>query len=120
MPTPSAMSNRMNELATINYLFSSKNITHIGIRGALLTLFFVSLLIHCDSPEPINTSLFSVEIDVTDSLDLTRNRQGFEFLLYSQEMQNSPIDTLFIGETDSMGNIEGSISFVSLVLILYK
>ena len=59
----------------------------------------------------MNTSLFSVAIDVTDSLDLTRNRQGFEFLLYSQETQNSPIDTLFIAETDSMGTIEGSISF---------
>ena len=111
MPTPSAMSNRMNELATINYLFSSKNITHIGIRGALLTLFFVSLLIHCDSPEPINTSSFSVEIDVTDSLDQTRNLQGFEFLLYSQKTQNSSVDTLFIGKTDSMGRIMSTISF---------
>ena len=111
MPTPSAMSNRMNELATINYLFSSKNITHIGIRGAFLTLFFVSLLIHCDSPEPINTSLFSVEIDVTDSLDQTRNLQGFEFLLYSQKTQNSSVDTLFIGKTDSMGRIMSTISF---------
>ena len=61
MPTPSAMSNRMNELATINYLFSSKNINHIGIQGAFLTLFFVSLLTHCDSPETINTSLFHID-----------------------------------------------------------
>ena len=71
MPTPSAMSNRMNELVTMNNLFSAKSITHMGIRGAFLTLFFVSLLVQCDSPEPINTSLFSVEIDVTDSLDQT-------------------------------------------------
>lgn len=111
MPTPLAMRTHMNKLASKNYLSSVKSISHMGIFGAILTLFFVSFLAQCDRPEPMNTSLFSVAIDVTDSLDLTRNRQGFEFLLYSQEMQNSPIDTLFIGETDSMGNIEGSISF---------
>ena len=111
MRTLSAMSNRMNELTTINYLFSAKSITHMGIREAFLTLFFVFLLVQCDHPEPINTSLFSVEIDVTDSLDQTRNRQGFEFLLYSQKTQNISVDTLFIGETDSMGRIMSTISF---------
>ena len=83
----------------------------MGIRGAFFTLFFVSLLAQCDRPKSINTSLFSVVIDVMDSLDQNRNRQGFEFLLYSQKTQNSPVDTLFIGETDSMGRIMSTISF---------
>ena len=111
MPTPSAMRAQMNKLASKNYLLSAKSMSHLGIRGVFLTLFFVSFLTQCNRPEPMNTNLFSVAIDVTDSLDLTRNRQGFEFLLYSQETQNSPIDTLFIAETDSLGKIEGSISF---------
>lgn len=111
MPTPSAISNRMNELVSINYLFSARSIVHMGIRGAFFTLFFVSLLAQCDRPKSINTSLFSVVIDVMDSLDQNRNRQGFEFLLYSQKTQNSPVDTLFIGETDSMGRIMSTISF---------
>tara|TARA_B100000989_G_scaffold69105_1_gene48258 strand:+ start:7264 stop:8721 length:1458 start_codon:yes stop_codon:yes gene_type:complete len=111
MPTPSAISNRINELVSINYLFSARSIVHMGIRGAFFTLFFVSLLAQCDRPKSINTSLFSVVIDVMDSLDQNRNRQGFEFLLYSQKTQNSPVDTLFIGETDSMGRIMSTISF---------
>lgn len=111
MPTPSAISNRMNELVSINYLFSARSIVHMGIRGAFFTLFFVSLLAQCDRPKSINTSLFSVVIDVMDSLDQNRNLQGFEFLLYSQKTQDSPVDTLFIGETDSMGRIMSTISF---------
>ena len=76
----------------------------------MVPLSFYSLLFYlsqCNRPEPNNQSYFAVEIDVADSLDQTRNREGFEFLLYSQETQNSVIDTLFIGKTDSLGQIKG-------------
>ena len=85
----------MNKPELKQSLLPKGKISPTGVHGAMVLLFFAFLLSQCNRPEPINQSYFAVEIDVTDSLDQTRNREGFEFLLYSQETQNSVIDTLF-------------------------
>ena len=102
---------KMNKPELKQSLLPKGTISPTGVHGAMVLLFFAFLLSQCNRPEPINQSYFAVEIDVADSLDQTRNREGFEFLLYSQETQNSVIDTLFIEKTDSMGQIKGTISF---------
>ena len=102
---------KMNKPELKQSLLPKGMISPSGVRGAIVFLFFAFLLSQCNRPEPNNQSYFAVEIDVADSLDQTRNREGFEFLLYSQETQNSVIDTLFIGKTDSIGQIKGTISY---------
>ncbi len=109
--TIGAKTPKLKEAVIRRFLFLEGTISPFGIRGVFVMLFYIFLVSQCNRPEPMNQSYFAVEIDVADSLDQTRNRQGFEFLLYSQEAQNSVIDTLFIGKTDSLGQIKGTISF---------
>ncbi len=106
-----AVRKKMNGQISKRPLFFEGVTIRLGIKKASFIIIFILIGSRCDRPELMNTSFFAVEIDVTDSLDQTRNRQGFEFLLYSQKTENSSIDTLFIGKTDSMGRIESTISF---------
>ena len=73
---------KMNKPELNQSLLPKGMISPSGIRGAMVLLFFAFLLRQCNRPVPINQSYFAVEIDVADSLDQTRNREGFEFLLY--------------------------------------
>lgn len=80
-----------------------------------LAIFFVGLLVlsHCNRTTDMPKSYFEARIQVTEAIDSTGNAAGFEFLLYSQDSETSPRDTLFIQETDSAGFLGGPLSFVT-------
>ncbi len=76
--------------------------------------FLATLLllgISCSQEPEILETQFKATVTVADSIDATGNYSGFEFLIFNRTDVNEPIDTLFIGSTDSTGNIEGVITF---------
>ena len=78
--------------------------------GYLISFLLIIGLSCAKSPKILETQ-FSAHITVADSIDNTGDYSGFEFLVFNRQNLNDPIDTLFFGQTDTTGFLEGVISF---------
>ncbi len=100
------------------FVTSFREVLPLGVgedRGGRLFGFgigFILLIgISCSqSPEILETE-FTANVTVADSIDHTGDYSGFQFLIFNRININDPIDTLFIGSTDSTGFLEGTIEF---------
>ncbi len=78
--------------------------------GYLIAFLFLIGISCSQSPEMLETQ-FSAQVTVADSIDNTGDYSGFQFLVYNRRTLSDPIDTLFFGETDTTGLLEGAIPF---------
>lgn len=80
-------------------------------KAGYLIALIILIGISCSrSTEKLETQ-FSAKVTVADSIDNTGDYSGFQFLVYNRLNLSDPIDTLFYGETDTTGFVEGVIPF---------
>lgn len=80
------------------------------MKNRTLWLLSVALLIiNCSREPEFKQALISGTITVADSVDSTHDYSGIELLITHRSSQESPLDTLFIAQTDSNGFFNGEI-----------
>lgn len=81
-------------------------IRHTSIL-ALLTIVFAN----CSSEPEMQTALINGKITVADSVDSSKDYSGIQLLITHREDVDSEVDTLFLEQSNRLGNITGKVEF---------